>query len=230
MPKLTFSTISLADLQSCVNLQEGTVGNYGWNQVSNISLTDHELQRVTEVSDYLLNRDTTLMNEATVWGKAIFPLLTLAEQGTIEIWAEVLLRAKYKSFELDGVADGVLGKSVIGRIEAPYLVVVEAKKGIDAQNPVYQLYGQLLAAAHLNWELNGNDCQEIFGCYTIGDTWKFVRAEVSDMGGDRPLLKTEYSREYVEKLEAETILKLLKGIVQRHLSFTASSGYDGFLK
>jgi hypothetical protein len=217
MPKLTLSTISLVELQSCVNLQEGTVGNYSWNQVSDISLTAHELQRVTEVSNYLLNRDTTLMNEATVWGKAIFPLLTLAEQGSIEIWAEVLLRAKYKTFELDGIADGVLGKSVIGRIEAPYLVVVEAKKGIDAQNPVYQLYGQLLAAAHLNWELDGDDCQEIFGCYTIGDTWKFVRAEVSDMTGDRPLLKTEYSREYVEKLEAETILKLLKGIVQRHL-------------
>jgi hypothetical protein len=218
MPKLTFSTISLAELQSCIDLQEGTVGNYGWNQVSNISLTVHEQQRVTEVSDYLLDRDTTLMNEATVWGKAIFPLLTLAEQGNIEIWAEVLLRAKYKTFELDGVVDGVLGKSVIGRIEAPYLVVVEAKKGIDAQSPVYQLYGQLLAAAHLNWELNGDDCQEIFGCYTIGDTWKFVRAEVSGIADDRPFMKTEYSREYVEKLEAETILKLLKGIVQRHVS------------
>jgi hypothetical protein len=218
MPKLTFSTISLAELQSCIHLQEGTVGNYGWNQVSNISLTAHEQQRVTEVSDYLLDRDTTLMNEATVWGKAIFPLLTLAEQGNIEIWAEVLLRAKYKTFELEGVADGVLGKSVIGRIEVPYLVVVEAKKGIDAQSPVYQLYGQLLAAAHLNWELNGDDCQEIFGCYTISDTWKFVRAEISEIEGDRPILKTEYSREYVEKLEATTILKILKGIVQRHLA------------
>jgi hypothetical protein len=217
MPKLTFSSITLAELQTYINLQEGTVGNYGWNQVSDISLTTHELQRVTEVSDYLLNRDTTLMNEATVWGKAIFPLLTLAEQGNIEIWAEVSLKAKYQTFELEGVADGVLGKSVIGRIEAPYLVMVEAKKGIDAQNPVYQLYSQMLAAAHLNWELNGNDCQEIFGCYTIGDTWKFVRAEVSDIAGDRPLLKTEYSREYAEKLEAATILRLLKGIVQRHI-------------
>ncbi len=217
MPKLTFPSITLAELQTYINLQEGTVGNYGWNQVSDISLTTHELQRVTEVSDYLLNRDTTLMNEATVWGKAIFPLLTLAEHGNIEIWAEVSLKAKYQTFELEGVADGVLGKSVIGRIEAPYLVMVEAKKGIDAQNPVYQLYSQMLAAAHLNWELNGNDCQEIFGCYTIGDTWKFVRAEVSDIAGDRPLLKTEYSREYAEKLEAATILRLLKSIVQRYI-------------
>jgi hypothetical protein len=49
MPKLTFSTISLAELKSCVNLQEGTVGNYGWNQVSNTTLTAHELQRVIEI-------------------------------------------------------------------------------------------------------------------------------------------------------------------------------------
>jgi hypothetical protein len=44
-----------------------------------------------------------------------------------------------------------------------------------------------------------------------------VRAEVSGIAIDRPLLRTEYSREYVEKFEAMTILKLLKGIVLRHL-------------
>jgi len=217
MSKLTFATISLDDLKSFIHLDEGTVGNYVWNDVSSIVLTEHEQQRVAEVSAYLLNRDTTLMNEATVWGKAIFPLLTLAEQNDIEVWAEVILKAQYKAFSLEGVADGVLGKSVIGRVEAPYLVVVEGKKGIDAQSPVYQLYSQILAAAHLNWEIDSHDLQEVFGCYTIGDVWKFVRAEVSGITGDRPTLKTEYSREYVEKLEAETILKLLKGVVQRHL-------------
>ena len=217
MPKLTFSSITLEDLKSVIHLQEGTIGRYDWNEVTSIALTDQEQRRVTEVSAYLLDRDTTLMNEATVWGKAIFPLLTLAESENVEAWAEVMLRAQYELFALEGLADGVLGRSVIGRVEAPYLVVVEAKKGIEAQSPVYQLYGQLLAAAHLNWELDGEAVQEIFGCYTIGDVWKFVRAEVSGIKSDRPTLKTEYSREYVEKLEAETILKLLKGIVLRHL-------------
>jgi hypothetical protein len=184
--------------------------------VGAIALTEYERRRVLEVSAYLLDRDTTLMNEATVWGKAIFPLLTLAEDGNVEIWAEVMLRAQYARFTLEGVVDGVLGRSVIGRVEAPYLVVVEAKKGVEAQSPVYRLYGQLLAAAHLNWEMDGKEVQEVFGCYTIGDVWKFVRAEVSEITSDRPMLRTEYSREYVEKLEAEMILKLLKGIVQRH--------------
>ena len=49
-----------------------------------------------------------------------------------------------------------------------------------------------------------------------------MRAEVSDIRSDRPTLKTEYSREYVEKLEAETILKLLKGIVLRYLNRRSS--------
>jgi hypothetical protein len=217
MPKLTFSAITLEDLKAVVDLREGSVGRYEWNDVGAIVLAEHEERRVREVSAYLLDRDTTLMNEATVWGKAIFPLLTLAEGGDVEVWAEVMLKAQYALFGLDGVVDGVLGRSVIGRVEAPFLVVVEAKKGVEAQSPVYQLYGQLLAAAHLNWELDGKDVQEIFGCYTIGDVWKFVRAEVSGIASDRPLLRTEYSREYVEKLEAVTILKLLKGIVLRHL-------------
>jgi hypothetical protein len=217
MSKLTFSAVSLEDLQAVVDLREGAIGRYEWNDVGAIALTEYEQRRVLEVSAYLLDRDTTLMNEATVWGKAIFPLLTLAEDGNVEIWAEVMLRAQYARFTLEGVVDGVLGRSVIGRVEAPYLVVVEAKKGVEAQSPVYQLYGQLLAAAHLNWEMDGKEVQEVFGCYTIGDVWKFVRGEVSGITSDRPMLRTEYSREYVEKLEAEMILKLLKGIVIRHL-------------
>jgi hypothetical protein len=217
MLKLSFSSVTIDDLKRLTRLEEGKVGNYTWSQVNNIPLSDREQQQVEHICSSLLSYDTTLMNEATIWGKAIFPLLTLAEQNDIQSWAGISLKAQYKTFELEGIADGVLGKSVIGRMEAPYLVVVEAKKGIDAENPVYQLYSQLLAAAHLNWELDGGDRQEIFGCYTIGDTWKFVRAEVSNMEAERPTLRTEYSREYVEKLEAEIILKILKGIVNRHL-------------
>jgi hypothetical protein len=66
----------------------------------------------------------------------------------------------------------------MGMMESPYIVVVETKRGIDNQNPLFQLYGQLLAAAHLNWENENQEHspQEIFGCYTIADSWTFVRA------------------------------------------------------
>ncbi|MEM8639367.1 MAG: hypothetical protein AAGG51_11200 [Cyanobacteria bacterium P01_G01_bin.54] len=130
------------------------------------------------------------------------------------------LQADYPNFKLSGVVDGVLGKSIAGRIESPYLVIIEAKKGIEAENPVFQLYGQLLAAAYQNWQNNQQPTQEIYGCYTIGDTWKFLRVQVSDLETDRPCLNVESSHEYVEKLEAELIFKLLKRIVAQYLAVT----------
>jgi hypothetical protein len=163
------------------------------------------------------------MNEATIWSRAIYPLLLLAEQGEIEAWAEVSLYGKYNKVELFGIADGVLGKSIAGRIESPYLIVIEAKKGIEAANPVFQLYGELLAAAYQNWVNDQQPQQEIFGCYTIGDTWKFLRAEVEGFEEDLPTLRVEFSREYVEKLEAETIFKILKKIVGHSIKLTSST-------
>ena len=107
----------------------------------------------------------------------------------------------------------------------PYLVMIEAKRGIDGENPIFQLYGQLLCGAWKNWQHNQEEPQEIFGCYTIGQTWQFVRAEVSGIvdgsaeesqDAARPKLLVEYSQEYSEKTEAEAIAKILKGIVQHY--------------
>jgi len=214
--KLTLASLSLQEIKKFVQLQEGKVGTYGWNNVEDLAITPHEQQQLIEVRSHLINRDTTLMNEATIWSRAIYPLLLLAESNDIEAWAEIPLSAQYKTFTLEGVADGVLGRNVAGRLEAPYLVVVEAKRGIDASTPVYQLYGQLLAAARLNWELTPQNSVEIFGCYTIADTWKFLRAEIENIDTEQPTMRLEYSREYVEKLETETIFKILKTIVARY--------------
>jgi hypothetical protein len=193
LTKLTLSSLSLTELKRFVHLKEGKVGTYDWNQVEDLPLTALEQQQLTQVRSHLVNRDTTLMNEATI-----------------------PLSAEYPTFAIEGIADGVLGRNVAGRLEAPYLVVVEAKRGIDASTPVYQLYGQLLAAARINWELEPHQPQEIFGCYTIGDTWKFLRAEVDQLNSEKPLIQLEYSREYVEKLETETIFRILKTIVSRY--------------
>lgn len=125
------------------------------------------------------------------------------------------LSAMYSQFEVDGIADGVMGYSVAGRLEMPYLVVVETKRGVENQNPIFQLYAQLLAAARLNWEGDHVPVQEVFGCYTIADSWTFVRAEVSEIESDRPTLKVESSQEYSQKSDAETILKVLKSIVAK---------------
>lgn len=213
MSKLTFSTLTFDSLIQVVTLVEQEGINHQWTHIKDVSLTVDEQRRVREIQNSIGTEPIHLMNEATIWARAIYPLLMLAEQGSIRAWGEVSLNTAYPTFELDGIADGVLGKSVAGRLKSPYLVVVETKRGIEAQNPLIQLYGQLLAAAHLNWKTNHNDPQEVFGCYTIADSWTFVRAEVMGLETDKPSLTVELSQEYTEKVDAATILKLLKQIV-----------------
>ena len=222
MVQLTLSNLKLEDLKPCIHLHENPVSSYEWTIVDAVSLTEREVIQLSEITSHLINHDTALMNEATIWSRAIYPLLLLAEQEGIEAWAQVSLYGKYNKLELFGTADGVLGKSIAGRLESPYLIVIEAKKGIEAANPVFQLYGELLAAAYQNWTNDRQPRQEIFGCYTIGDMWKFLRAEVEGFEEDRPTLRVEYSREYVEKLEASHIFKILKTIVANYLTTKSS--------
>ncbi|MGK7876204.1 MAG: hypothetical protein AB4426_23780 [Xenococcaceae cyanobacterium] len=218
MEKLTISSISKADLKRFVKIKDRGIDNYEWLSVNSIALSENEHQQLENIKSHLLNYDTHLMNEATIWSRGIYPFLLLAEQGKIQAWSQVTLQAKYPNFEIEGVADGVLGKCVSGFVDVPYLVVVEAKRGLEAQNPLHQLYGQLLAAAHLNWEDDGNEPEEIYGCYTIADIWKFMRAEIEGIESDMPTMRLESSREYGSKLEAETIFRILKRIVAKYVS------------
>ena len=222
MQKLTFSTVTLALLRQVVNLQERDASEI-WLASAEIQLSDRERLQLEIMQSYLIHEKLHLLNEATLWARAIYPLLLIAEKTGIRAWSEVPLSAVYSQFEVDGIADEVMGYSVAGRLEIPYLVVVETKRGVENQNPIFQLYAQLLAAARLNWEGDSLQdskaerapMQEIFGCYTIADSWTFVRAEVSEIESDRPTLKVELSQEYSEKSDAETILKVLKSIVAK---------------
>ncbi|MEZ4866481.1 MAG: hypothetical protein R3C14_34500 [Caldilineaceae bacterium] len=216
MKSLKFSELAASDIRSIVTVHEMGVASYSWTQVDQLPLTSDEELQLRNITSRLLYYQTNLMNEATIWARAIYPLLVLAEQDDIQAWAQVPLRARYPHVELYGVVDGVLGHGITGVIESPYLIVMEAKKSLDIQDPRFQLYGQLLAAAHLNWENNQAPRQEIYGCYTISDSWTFVRATVEEFTGERPTMTLEFSREYVEKIEAATILKILKQIVATH--------------
>jgi hypothetical protein len=221
MQKFNTSSLSLADLETIVTLNESSGNSFEWEDISLIELTETEQYDVSLLQKRLQNTQVHLFNEATIWARAIYPLLLMAEQSNIQVWAEVALRGEYTQFELEGIADGVMGRSVVGRITTPYLVMIETKRGVEAQNPIFQLYGELLAAAWMNWKQNQNSTQEIFGCYTIADSWTFLRAEVSQIQSDRPVLRIECSREYNERLETATILKLLKQIVDRQISKNA---------
>jgi hypothetical protein len=213
MPQLLLSKIKPAELKSLIAIQEHGIAPYAWLQTEAFALSAIDQQQIQQLQNRLLNERTLLMNEATVWARAIYPLLLLAEQDSIQAWAEVELSAQFKNFSISGIADAVVGRCIEGELKKPYLIVVEAKRGLEAENPKYQLYGQMLAAAHLNWENSAEDPQVIFGCYTVADTWTFIRGKVSGFDSDKPCLDLESSRDYMEKLEAGSILKILKGIL-----------------
>ncbi|NJN66311.1 MAG: hypothetical protein HC884_06150 [Chloroflexaceae bacterium] len=216
MPVLKFAELSPASLRRIVNLTERRIAPYEWTQVDLMTLDSDDQRRVQDMVNRLLYADTNVMNEATIWDRAIYPLLLLAEQGDIQAWSQVPLRATYPHIELQGVTDGVLGSGITSLVESSYyLVVVEAKRGLESPDPRPQLCGQILAAARLNWERDQHPVQELYGCYTIRDGWNFVRAEVHRIDSDAPAMTIEFSREYVQKLEAETILKILKRIVAK---------------
>lgn len=178
--RLTFAELNLATIKRLVQLNEHGVVPLFWEQM-HTPILPHEQQQLQVIMGRLLNFQLNLMNEVTIWSRAIYPLLLLAESYPIQAWAQVLLRATYPGFELEGLADGVLGSALAGRLDTPDLIVVEAKRGLEAQNPQFQLY------------------QGIVGGFET----------------DKPTFTVRYSREYAERLEAPTILNLLKSIVAR---------------
>jgi hypothetical protein len=215
--QLSLAKLKSDTLKPLIHLVERGMSQYSWLETTTITLTTTEQTQLQWLQTRLAQERTLLMNEATIWARAIYPVLMLAEQQNVQTWADVELSAAYPAFTLSGVADGVLAACVEGELQIPYFVVVEAKRGLEAENPKYQLYGQLLATARLNWHVQPQEPQTVYGCYTIADTWTFVQAQVSQMEAERPTLVVESSRDYLEKVEADAILKILKGIVQRCL-------------
>ena len=214
MARYTFSELDAATLRSLVTLRELGVVAPRWSELSR-PVDARERARIEALRESLVDRPLTLLNEATIWSRAIYLLLMLAESRRVQAFAQVPLEARFARFELTGTVDGALATSPSGTAEAPFLVVVvEAKRGLEAVNPQWQLYGEMLAAMAANAGAARDGVAVMYGCYTVSDTWTFVRGEGTALDGDRPSLTVESSREYSERAEAEQIVGVLKGIVQ----------------
>ncbi|MEM7531197.1 MAG: hypothetical protein AAF639_03390 [Chloroflexota bacterium] len=228
MKKIKFSDINILDIKEIVQLKEKGVEPFFWNNLIDVygkPLTETEQFRIKMIQDDLMNYSIILMNEATIWARAIYPILVMSEYMPIQAWAEIYLKAQYPQFEVHGIVDGVLGNAVSGIVETPFLTILEVKRGVEAKNPQAQLYGQLLATAFLNYHADTkpdntpNNQQEVFACYTVSDSWTFVHGVVDDLNSDKPRLIVQYSREYSGKLEIETILQILKSIIQKQAAW-----------
>jgi len=64
------------------------------------------------VVNKLRNYRVLRVNEATVWARAIYPVLVLAERGSIRAWSVVPLAASLGDVEVRGEADGALAASI----------------------------------------------------------------------------------------------------------------------
>ena len=212
MARYTYSELDAATLRSLVTFRDLGVVASRWSSLTQ-PVTDRERVRIEALREALVDRPLTLLNEATIWARAIYPMLMLAESQHVQAFAQVPLEARFARFELTGTLDGTLATSLSGAVEAPFLVVVEAKRGLEAVNPQWQLYGEMLAAMVANTGARAGTAV-MYGCYTISDTWTFVRGEGAALDGDVPSLTVESSREYSERGEAEQIVGVLKGIVR----------------
>jgi hypothetical protein len=221
MQSFNFSRLTPGFLNSMVTLREKGITPALWD-TTDVSLTEHERQRVEAIISSLAHKSIVLMNEATIWSRAIYPLLVLAEQGELEAWAQLPLKAEYPRFVLEGIADGAVGYNISGPTKSLCLIVVGVKREPEEQDPLSQLYGAMLAAARLNWAQDNRVVpQEIYGCYTIADNWIFAHGLVEDIEDLRPTMTVALSRAYSEKVEAETILCILKSITSKFAQWLA---------
>jgi len=222
MKQLSLSLLDLDDLTGLVSLDDRGMQDLPWASWSELPLLPQEAQELGFITRRLRHLSATLVNEATIWSRVVFPILVLAERDGLQAWAQVPMHARVGDTDLDGVVDGALGRPVGGRLEAPYLLVVEAKRGVDATAPQYQLYGELLAAARVHHLRHPRDLTVVHGCMTVADTFTFVRAELRDLDGPKPSMRVASSRELSAKTEATQILAILKSVVAEGIAHHAA--------
>jgi hypothetical protein len=211
MKTYAFNTLTFASLAEIATLRYEPSDAGPWDDLAGKELTERERTELGFLTEKLRYYKSQRANEATVWARAIYPLLVLAERGSIRAFSAVPLAATFDDIDLRGEADGALAESVNEDIGLPYVVIIEAKRSLAANDPMPQLLGAMLCAARQN-EKGGHPAHELFGCYTIADVWTFVRCQV-DWSQPRPSVQVTASREYSEKTEAPTILSILESIV-----------------
>ncbi len=225
MESYSLAQLSEETLRALVTIRIQVGVSDRWENMPKSELTPAEGAQIAYLKSILRERDLVVMNEATLWARAIYPLLVLAEQAYVQAWTGIPLKAAYPTFQLEGEADGALAPAAAGKPQTPYLIVHEAKRGVHSSDPQIQLYGEMLAAAWLNWksqvegqsEVIPKGPQEIFGCYTVSESWTFVRGSVDGIETEKPTFTVEFSRVYNEIFEAERVLQILKAIVAEQL-------------
>ena len=106
METYSLSQLSEETLRALVTLRIQVGVSDEWENMQQDELTPAEGAQIDYLKSILRERDLVVMNEATLWARAIYPLLVLAEQTYVQAWSGVPLKATYSTFQLEGEADG----------------------------------------------------------------------------------------------------------------------------
>ena len=211
MKSYAFKDLTLAKLSEAAVIRHETRQPAVWDDLARREISARTRAAIEPILDKLRNYGVSRVNEATLWARAIYPLLALAERDDILAWSVVPLSGRFNDVEIGGEVDGALASSFLDQIELPYFVVVEAKRGVGATDPLPQALGAMLCAAQRN-EHEGHPAEQIYGCFTIGDDWTFLRGRL-DWSQPKPRMSVLPSREYTERTEAPIILAILVSIL-----------------
>ena len=223
MTMLGLDTVSLDDLARLAVLESRDMAPVPWEGAAP-PLDEEARAQLRYLAGKLARARPTTLNEATLWARAVYPLLELAETDSVHAWAEVALAAKdpFSDVELAGIVDGVLAPEGVlaGAPGQPFLLVMEAKRGVGATDPRPALLGAILAVLWTRIAQGAKEAPvEAFGCFTVGDLWTFVRAEAAvrpEALAPRLGVTLSWSREYAERSEADAILEALRWITRRY--------------
>jgi hypothetical protein len=209
--KKQLSQIGRAELAELADVVDDEIRDEPWATLERGVLSGDDEQQLALVLRRYRGIHVALINEATLWSRLVYPLLLTAERDSIKAWSEVPISAQLGETEIQGVIDGALAVGADAP-RAPLLLIMEAKRGTEASNPIVPLYAALLCVGWNETQARGGGEHVGHGCFTIADTWTFIEARVHADARSRPRIKLCSSREYSEKLEAHLILSILKGI------------------
>lgn len=156
----------------------------------------------------LLRHNVHNWNEIELIQNFIGPIFSLANFSgrTYNYFAEREIRGKVGDVVLYGNPDGMIA-SGFREPEKPYFCFQEYKKHLD---PKGDPAGQTLAAMITAQELNQHQ-YTVYGCYIVGDVWRFMILEEREYS-----LSNSYSATADKGIfEIFSILKALKNIVKQ---------------
>ncbi len=136
----------------------------------NVEISDTE-NNVLEMYRQILTIQGHDWNEVELRKHFIGPMLTLVNFSSkkIGMFAERSFSGIVNSIEMGGVPDSIIA-SGFREPEKPYFCFQEYKKERD---PLGDPAGQALAAMLVAQEINEHK-HPIYGCYVVGDLWRFM--------------------------------------------------------